>query len=295
MRACRHLEARRHSSNDAPVATIRGRFTISHPAARSFEARCSILLGLAPAIMIALCLALPSWASEWTKPQGPVGDYAKVIPAKYAQGIAAASTELWQKTGAALVVATIPSLEGDTIEEVAVRLFEKWGIGEKGVDKGLLFLVAIKERRLRIEVGYGLEGIITDATAGAIRDQAMVPYMKKNEFGKGLYAGVAAAAQIIAKDQGATLTGVPDVKVKRSSGKLGIIGLFFVFLVIFILLTSLRRGSARGVLPALILGSMMGGGFRGHGGGGGFGGFGGSGFGGFGGGMSGGGGASGGF
>jgi uncharacterized protein len=223
-----------------------------------------------------------------------VGDYAKVIPPQYAQGIAAASTELWQKTGAALVVATIPSLDGDSIEEAAVRLFQQWGIGKKGDDQGILFLVAVKERRMRIEVGYGLEGIITDATAGAIRDQAMVPYLKKNDYGKGLYAGVAAAAQIIAKDKGVALTGVPKVKVRKPTGGLAIGGLFFVFLVIFILLTSLRRGSARGVLPALILGSMMGGGFRG-GGGGGFGGFGGGGFGGFGGGMSGGGGASGGF
>lgn len=254
-----------------------------------------VLSGLAVICVLILCLAIPSSATEWQRPQGPVGDYAKVIAPQYAQGITAASIELLQKTGAALVVATIPSLEGDTIEEAAVRLFQNWGIGEKGEDKGLLFLVAIKERKLRIEVGYGLEGIITDATAGAIRDQAMVPYLKKNEFGKGLYAGLAAAAQIIAKDQGVKLTGVPDVKVRRSTGRLGIIGLFFVFLVIFILLTSLRRGSARGVLPAILLGSMLGGGFRGHGGGGGFGGFGGGGFGGFGGGMSGGGGASGGF
>jgi uncharacterized protein len=259
---------------------------------RSFGAGLS---GLIVAFVLILCLVIPSTATEWPRPQGPIGDYAKVIPPQYAQGITAASTELWQKTGAALVVATLPSLEGDTIEEAAVHLFQKWGIGEKGVDKGLLFLLAVKERRMRIEVGYGLEGIITDATAGAIRDQAMVPYLKKNEFGKGLYAGVAAAAQIIAKDQGVKLTGVPNVKVQRSVGRLGIIGLFFVFLVIFILLTSLRRGSARGVLPAILLGSILGGGFRGHGGGGGFGGFGGGGFGGFGGGMSGGGGASGGF
>jgi uncharacterized protein len=247
------------------------------------------------ALVCALLVALPAAAADWPRPQGPVGDYAKVIAPEYVQGITAAAAELWQKTGAALVVATIPSLDGDTIEETAVRLFQQWGIGKKGDDRGLLFLVAIKERRMRIEVGYGLEGLITDATAGAIRDQAMIPYLKKNDYGKGLYAGLAAAAQIIAKDQGVTLTGVPQVKLRKPSSGLAIGGLFFVFLVIFVLLTSLRRGSSRGVLPALILGSMMGGGFRGGGGGGGFGGFGGGGFGGFGGGMSGGGGASGGF
>jgi len=225
-----------------------------------------------------------------------VGDYAEVIPVQYRQKIAAAATELWQKTGDSLVVATIPSLDGDAIEDAAVRLFQQWGIGQKGDDRGVLFLVAVKERRLRIEVGYGLEGLITDAKAGMIRDQAMVPFLKKNDYGQGLYAGVAAAAHIIAKERGVELTGVPQVNLRRPSSGLAVGGLFFIFLVLFILLTSLRRGSARGVLPAIILGSLLGGGHRGGGfGGGGFGGFGGGGFGGFGGGMSGGGGASGGF
>ncbi len=244
-----------------------------------------------------LCLALAAAAADWPRPQGPVADYAQVIPPPYRQRIAAAATELWQKTGAAVVVATIPSLEGESIEEAAVRLFQEWGIGKKGEDRGLLILVALKERKLRIEVGYGLEGLITDVKAGMVRDQALLPYLKKNQFGKGLYAGVVAVANIIAQEQGVTLTGVPKLKLRRPARGLALGGLFFIFLVLFVLLTSLRRGSARGILPAILLGSLLGGGrhYGGGMGGGGFGGFGGGGFGGFGGGMSGGGGVSGGF
>ena len=180
---------------------------------------------------------------------------------------------------------------------LAVELFEKWGIGQKGKDEGLLFLLALKERKARIEVGYGLEGIIPDAVARRIYDQAMLPYLKKNKFDLGLGAGVAAAAQIIAKDKGVKLTGVPDVKVKSTGGGAGVILPFILFIVIFFIVAAMRgRGGRRGggggsFLTGMFLGSMMGGG---HSSGGGFSSFGGGGgFGGFGGGMSGGGGFSG--
>ncbi len=249
-------------------------------------------------LFLAACLLLGAgaWArSDWPRPQGPVADYAKVIPESYRRAIAAAATELWQKTGAAVVVATLPSLEGDTIEDAAVDLFQKWGIGKKGEDKGVLILVAVKERRLRIEVGYGLEPVITDATAGLIRDQALVPFLKKGQYGKGLYAGVVAVANLVARAQGVSLSGVPQVKLKkRGATGVGVGGLFFLLLLLFIFGRAFRGRGGGGLLTGLLLGSMLGGGRGGFGGGGDFGGFGG-GFGGFGGGMSGGGGASGGF
>ncbi|MCB2188340.1 MAG: TPM domain-containing protein [Deltaproteobacteria bacterium] len=249
-------------------------------------------------------LARPAHAAElaYPRPQGAVGDYAKVIGPEYTQQIENLATELWQKTGAAVVVATVPTLGDNSIEEAAVQLFARWGIGKKGEDKGLLLLVAVKERKLRLEVGYGLEGLITDATAGAIRDQFIVPYLKKGQYGAGLYFGAAAAAQIIAKDAGVTLTGVPDAQLRQSSRGFSVFGLILFVLAGLWFLRRMRggRGGPGGgpggggnILPAMILGSMMGSSMGGrHDSG--FGGFGG-GFGGFGGGMSGGGGASGGF
>jgi len=246
-------------------------------------------------LLCPLALAGPAAALDYPRPPGPVGDYAKVIPPEYAQRIAAAASELWQKTGAAVVVATVPSLGEESIEQAAVQLYQKWGIGKKGEDKGLLFLLAIQERKFRIEVGYGLEGQIPDAIAGAIRDQAMLPYLKKGQYGPALLAGVAAAAHIIAKEAGVQLTGVPQVKVRRGLG-FGWGGIVLAALVFFWMMRSSRRYSrtgrgGSGALPAFLLGSMLGSGLGGRGGGG-FDSFGG-GFGGFGGGMSGGGGASG--
>lgn len=247
------------------------------------------------AMILILAVALPAAAAlDYPRPKGPVGDYAGVIPANYQKRIAEVATELWQKTGAAVVVATIPELGGESIEEAAVQLFKKWGIGAKGTDEGLLILVSVRERRLRIEVGYGLEGVITDAMAGAIRDQAMVPYLKKGQWGPGFLAGVSAAAGVIARAKNVALTGVPEVKVDPDKDSFGAVGLIFVLAMFFLVTRVMRRGGrgGGGLLTGVLLGSMMGGGSRG--GGGGFGGFGG-GFGGFGGGMSGGGGASGGF
>lgn len=261
-------------------------------------------LGLIAVFAIALSLCLPlgaAQAKDWPRPSGPVADYAHMIPAKYTQGISALALELSQKTGAALVVATVPSLDGDTVENAAVTMFEKWGIGQKGKDNGLLILVAQKERKLRIEVGYGLEGIIPDSLAGRVRDQFLVPYFKKGRFGAGLYGASAALAQIIAKDAGVTLTGVPQVSVRgrRGRGLGGLLGLLIPAVIVLMMMRRRGRGMTGGrggggsLLTGLLLGSMLGGGGRGSGGGG-FGGFGG-GFGGFGGGMSGGGGASGGW
>lgn len=252
-----------------------------------------LLLLLLPAVALCAPAGAAQDPTQWPRPSGPVADYANVLGPEYRQRITAIATELWQKADAAVVAATIPSLEGRTIEEVAVELFERWGIGRKGSDRGVLILVAVAERRLRIEVGYGLEGVVTDAMAGQIRDKALVPYLKKDQFGPGLLSGVATVAAVVARREGVSLTGVPEAKpVKRRQGLSG--GIFFIILLVFMLVIGARarRRGGSGVIPALILGSMLGGGGRG----GGFGGFGGGGgFGGFGGGMSGGGGASGGF
>ncbi|MCF8033979.1 MAG: TPM domain-containing protein [Desulfarculaceae bacterium] len=264
---------------------------------------------LLSALLLVVFLAAPAWAAlDYARPTGPggvpasVGDYAKIIPANIKQAMENLSAELLQKTGASLVVATLPSLDGESIEQAAVQLFQKWGIGKKGQDKGVLLLVAPTERKMRIEVGYGLEGVLTDATSGAIRDQYMLPFFKKGDFGKGLLNGAAAAASVVAQSEGVKLTGVPEVKIKTGSRGFGIGGLFLVLIAFWLFMRMFGRkggkggrGGGSGILPAILLGSMMGGSMGGgmHRGGG-FGGFGG-GFGGFGGGMSGGGGASGGW
>lgn len=175
-----------------------------------------------------------------------MGDYAKLLPAQTKQAMEAIATELLQKTGAAVVVATLPSLDGESIEQAAVQLFEKWGIGKKGEDKGVLILVAPTERKLRIEVGYGLEGVLTDATSGAVRDQYMLPYFKKGDFAKGLLAGEVAVASVIAQASGVKLTGVPEVKLRQGSRGFSLGGLFLVLIVFWLVLRIFGKRGGRG-------------------------------------------------
>jgi len=226
------------------------------------------------------------------KPKGLINDFANVISPSYEQQLDSITTELLNRTGIPVVIVTMSDIGGEDYNEYANRLYETWGIGKKGEDKGVLIFVAIKERKMRIEVGYGLEGIIPDGLAGEIRDRYMIPYLKQNKFGEGLLNGTAAVSQIIAKDAGVKLTGQVPVKAPKKKGsRLSFLPLLFIFFL-FMAVGRRRGGSWIFFLPLL-----MGGGGPGHGGGGfggSFGGFGG-GFGGFGGGMSGGGGAGGSF
>ena len=244
-------------------------------------------------ILAFLLTPLASLAEQpFPKPKGLINDFANVISPSYEQQLKSITTELLNKAGTPVVVVTMPDLGGEDYNEYANRLYETWGIGKKGEDKGVLIFVAIKERKIRIEVGYGLEGIIPDGLAGEIRDRYMIPYLKQNKFGEGLLKGTAAVSQIIAKDAGVKLTGqVPERAPKKRRSRASFIPLLLIFFL-FMFVGRRRSGSWIFFLPLL-----MGGGGPRHGGGGfggSFGGFGG-GFGGFGGGMSGGGGAGGSF
>ncbi len=224
------------------------------------------------------------------KPKGPVNDFAGVIPQAYEQKIGGIVNELFQKTGTAVVVVTMPDIGGAEYNDYANRLYSAWGIGKKGEDKGVLIFITVKERKLRIETGYGVEGILPDGLVGEIRDRYMTPYLKQNKYGEGLLNGTMAVSQIIANDARVKLTGQVPIKVpKKRRSSLSILPII-IFFLIFMGISRRRSGSWWMFLPLLLMG-----GGRGFGsGGGGFGGFSG-GFGGFGGGMSGGGGAGGGF
>ena len=130
-----------------------------------------------------------------------INDFAGVLSPGVVQSMEQIAIELEQKTGAAVVVVTMETIDGEDETDYANRLFEAWGIGQKGVDKGVLILDVVDIRRIRIEIGYGLEGIIPDGLAGEIRDRYMVPYLSKNDFDNGLGQGFAAVISIIAKMQ----------------------------------------------------------------------------------------------
>ncbi len=240
--------------------------------------------------------------AQYPQPSGHVNDFAGVMQPETRQQLETVLREFDAKTGVEIAVAVVADMGGLDENTYAVELFKEWGIGSSEENDGLLILVAVKERRLRVEVGYGLEHVITDGTAGQIRDRYMTPHLRNNDWDQGIMQGALAAASLIAEDKGMKLenivAGAGSVRTEmpeRTQSRDGTSPLqFIIMLIIFGFLMSSRFG--RTMLLGMFLGSMLGGGRRSHYGGGFGGGFGGGGgFSGFGGGFSGGGGASGGF
>jgi len=156
-------------------------------------------------ILLLLSLGLGSLAIEYPQPTGFVNDYAKVMQASEVKKTEELCRSLEKKTGAEIAVVTVQTTSPLDSKTYAVEMFQKWGIGKKGKDNGLLILLALDEKRVEIEVGYGLEGTINDAKAGEILDRFAVPQFKEGKFGEGLYQAAAAIAVKIADDKDADL------------------------------------------------------------------------------------------
>jgi uncharacterized protein len=250
-----------------------------------------------------LSLALSAHAQQGlpkTKPAGYVNDFAGVLSPSARAQLEALCTEVDQKAHAQIAVVTVKSLDGKSIEEYAVDLFKKWGIGPKQSDNGILILLAVQDRRNRIEVGYGLEPILPDGKVTSFQREAL-PYLREGNYDAAFLLMTRRVADVIAQDRGVTLTSsttIPAPRVSRHSqdNGPGPIAILLLLLFIFFLIGSVfrrgggRRGGGGGWWIGPMIGGMMGGG--GFGGGGFGGGGGGGGFGGFGGGSSGGGGGS---
>jgi uncharacterized protein len=256
--------------------------------------------------LLAALFISPAYALDTSKlqPRGYVNDFARVIDSANAQALEAYCANLERATGAQMTVVTVDSLEDEPIEDVANRLFRQWGIGKKGKDEGLLLMLAIRDRKQRAEVGYGLEPIITDGYAGGVL-RGIRPILRQGNYGGALMAAAQEFGSRIAESKNVELTPLQATpaqrgRPRRESG--GVFGFIITIVVIAFIVKLIsgggRRGgpggSGTGFLAGMLLGNLLG--QRGGFGGGGFGGYdggsGGGGFGGFGGGDSGGGGAS---
>lgn len=169
------------------------------------------LLLLAACIFAALIIGRADDAELLNKlaPEGLLNDFANVFDEGQRQSCAGCLAEIREKTSAQVAVVTLASLEGGDINDFANRLFQKCGIGEKGKDNGVLILVAVQDRKARIEVGYGLEGVLPDAKTGRIIDESMLPFFRQQRYADGIISAVAALGGIIAQNAGATLTNMP--------------------------------------------------------------------------------------
>lgn len=242
--------------------------------------------------------------SKIPKPTGYVSDLAHVLSASDQAELEVFCVKVQQQLGAQFAIVTIPSLDGQPIEEFSNDLFRKWGVGPKASNEGLLILLVINDHKRRIEVGRGLEPYITDAIAGDT-GRAMVDPLRKGDYGGALTQAVRTLAAKIADGKQISFSETtPRPPTQPQDDSSGIPWPFIIFAVIFVLVAILNRrggggrGSGTGFWTGLLLGSILNSGRCGGsswGGGGGFGGGsdGGGGFGGFGGGDSGGGGASG--
>lgn len=142
-----------------------------------------------------------------------VQDYAQVLSTEDKRRLLSIGQELDDKTTAQLAVVTVKTLDGQPIEDYALAILREWGIGSKEKNNGALIVVAVQDRRSRIEVGYGLEGLLTDGLTGRIQDQAMIPYFRKGNYAAGIVNGYAVTASLIAKDAGVQLTSINSEQI----------------------------------------------------------------------------------
>jgi uncharacterized protein len=244
--------------------------------------------------LIIILLLIGSAAALDVPPlRGRVTDYANVLQTGQVSALESQLAQLERDTGHQVAVLTVPTLDGEDIEGFSIRVAESWKIGKKGHDNGVILVVAVKDRRLRLEVGYGLEGILPDAIAKRVTADYIVPYFRQQDYGGGIVAGIAAIDKIIRKEP------LPESARKKNQNPSGNLSFPVMLAITFAVLglmafsaNSNRQRSGMWATRGRRYGPTIFGGPGGWGGGGGFsggGGFGGGGFSGGGGGFGGGG------
>jgi len=222
---------------------------------------------------------------DMAQPTSYVVDLAGVIDPQARAQMEALGAEVEREAHATIEVVTIHSLDGDTIEDFSTQLENKWKVGPKGTDRGVILLFAVNDHKRRIEVGYGLEGVLNDAKVGDI-GRSMVPDLQAGDYGSAILGGERQIAADIAQDAGVTLTPLPGRPEQRQAARHGNgIGILpFILLVVFLMFLFGGRGGrggggGGGWLPWFLIGNLLGsgrggggGGFGGSDGGGGFGG-----------------------
>ena len=204
---------------------------IRHLASKSLPIL-AVLIGVLMITAAASALEVPYLA-------GRVNDQAGLLDEGFEGRLEERLRLMEEETGAQVVVLTIPSLEGDPLEDFSIRVVETWKLGRADTDDGVLILVARDERRMRIEVGYGLEGVLTDAQSGRIIDQLMAPRFREGDFNGGVGAAVEAVSSAI--------RGEPVELPEKPAQSSGINPAAFIFLLIFGLPFIGTALSARGV------------------------------------------------
>ena len=202
-----------------------------------------------------------------------INDYADILTSSQENQLEELLAKAETKTASQVVLLTVSSLDGDALEDFSIRVAEKWKIGQKGLDNGVILLIALGEKKIRIEVGYGLESVLTDLKSGYIIRNIITEKFKKGDFFEGIYQGLNAINGIITREYEIPPEQLAKYKKAQKRGK----SVFFPFLFVFIiiLLANIFRGGRRRG-GSVFWGGGFGGGSGGGIGGGGFSGGGGS-------------------
>jgi uncharacterized protein len=231
---------------------------------------------------VAIAPGAASAAPAFPELTGRVVDDAHILPAQAQAELTQKLATLEQANGDQLVVVTLPSLQGYDIADYGYQLGRKWGIGEKGKSNGVLLIVAPNERRVRIEVGYGLEPVLTDAMSSVIIHREMLPRFREGDYPGGVSAGVDAIIKQVSdpRDLAEARARAAAQEAERPQREVNPFSGLVIFIIVIIVLSSLFRRGGGGVLLPLMLLSSFGRGrdddWGGGGGGGGFSGGGGS-------------------
>lgn len=204
---------------------------------RAIAALTGVLLLL---LGVSLSVAAAAADLEFPALSGRVVDEAQVLSPAERASLTAKLEEHEQRTGQQLVVVTLSSLRGQTIEDYGYQLGRHWGIGEKDKNTGVLFIIAPKERKVRIEVGYGLEGGLTDAASRLILENIVLPAFRNGQMGPGIVAGTDAILDMISGEAPAS---PPPSKKPRKSDEISPLTIFFIFLAFLFVLYALRRNA----------------------------------------------------
>ncbi|MEK7672690.1 MAG: TPM domain-containing protein [Patescibacteria group bacterium] len=182
------------------------------------------------------------YAADLVKPSGYVLDQAEILSPLAEATIQTKLEKLEAETSTEIAVVTVENLDGNAIEDFTIELARQWGVGQKDLDNGVMLLVALEEREVRIEVGYGLEGVITDAQSGQIIDKVLVPNFKAGDYEKGIIEGVDYLEKLARKE---------PFDLSEVKAPINLESLAPVFVILFFL-----AGFARFMMTGLIFGAV---------------------------------------
>jgi len=229
-------------------------------------------------IFLLLCGMVALFGLDVPAMNGPVNDHVGLLSRGETQTLTRLLLDVQEQTSSQVALLIIPSLQGEVLEDYSMKVAEQWKLGQKEFDNGLLMLVAYKDHKIRLEVGYGLEGMITDAKSGYIIRNYLTPAFRQGNYYRGIKDGLTVISGIITKQFDISEEQLAKYRQQEQDENRVKFPLGTIIFLVMILLSSFgrRRRGVGGILPWLILGSMGGSSRGGSGssfGGGGFGGF----------------------